>query len=103
MSMIIVVAGYAYYRTQDYLNGPQIMILSPQNGQILKQSLLAIEGQTKNIADITLNDRKIFIDKDGIFTENILLHRGYNVITIKVADKFKKNITKKIKVIYQET
>ena len=101
--MIIVVAGYVYYRTQDYLNGPQIIVSSPQNGQTTQQPLSTIEGQTKNISTIMLNDRKIFIDKNGIFTEEILLHRGYNIITLEAADKFNKSVTKKIEIVYQET
>ena len=99
----ITVLGYAYFRTQDYLGGPQITILTPQNGITTREPLLTIQGQTKNIADITLNDRKIFIDKNGIFTEKILLHCGYNIITIEAADKFKKTVEKKLQIVYQET
>ena len=96
------ILGYAYFRTQDYLNGPQVTILTPQNGETTDNPLLIIQGQTKSITDITLNDRKIFIDKEGVFTEEVLLHSGYNIITVEATDKFNKNIKKRIEVVYQE-
>ena len=101
--MVLVVFGYSYFRAQDYLNGPQITVLAPQNGQTTYDPLLTIRGQTKNIADITLNDRKIFTDKKGVFTEEILLHSGYNIIIVEAADKFNKRVKKRIEIVYQET
>ena len=103
MLVTTTILGYAYFRTQDYLNGPQVIILAPQNGETTHAPLLTIQGQTKNIADISLNDRKIFTDKEGLFTEEILLHSGYNIITIMATDKFNKDVKKRIEVVYQET
>ncbi len=100
---VLIILGYAYFRTQDYLGGPQVTILTPQNGETTHDPLLTIQGQTKNIADITLNDRKIFTDKKGIFKEEILLHCGYNIITVTATDKFNKEIKKRIEIVYQET
>ena len=100
--IILTIFGYSYFRAQDYLNGPQVLILNPQNGKTINTPLLAVTGQTKNIADITLNDRKIFTDKAGVFKEEILLHTGYNIINIEAADKFNKSVKKRIEVVYQE-
>ena len=100
--IILTIFGYSYFRAEDYLNGPQVTIFTPQNGRTVDTPLLAITGQTKNIADITLNDRKIFTDKEGFFTEEILLHSGYNIINVEASDKFNKNIKKRIEVVYQE-
>ena len=103
MLVTITILGYSYFRTQDYLNGPQITILTPQNGETVHDPLLTIQGQTKNIADIMLNNRKIFTDKKGIFKEELLLHSGYNIITIEATDKFNKDLKKRIEIVYQET
>ena len=103
MLVTTTILGYAYFRTQDYLGGPQVTILTPQNGETTHNPLLTIQGQTKNIADITLNDRKIFINKEGLFMEEILLYPGYNIINIKATDKFNKGVKKRIEVVYQET
>lgn len=99
---VIAILGYAYYRTQDYLAGPQIIVSSPLNNQTVTNPLLTIQGQTKNVTNITLNDRKIFINKKNVFAEQIFLQPGYNVIKIEVMDKFKKRVTKKIKIVYKE-
>ncbi len=103
LCVVIVIFGYSYFRFQDYLNGPQITILNPQNGELTQNSLLIVQGQTKNISDMAMNGRKIFTDKDGIFTEKILLLPGHNIITVEATDKFKKILKKRIEIIYQET
>jgi len=100
--MALIIAGYSYFRTQDYINGPQVAIALPQNIQTVHDPLFKIEGQTKNIADITLDDRKIFTDKKGTFIEEILIHPGYNIIIIEAKDKFNKIIKKRIEVVLQE-
>jgi len=99
---VIAVLGYTYYRTRDYLIGPQINITSPLNNQTVINPMLPIQGKTKNVTDLTLNDRKIFVDKQNIFTEQLLLQPGYNVIKIVAIDKFKKSVVKKIEIVYQE-
>jgi hypothetical protein len=47
-----------------------------------------------------LNDRQIFVDKDGTFNEELLLSPGYNVWTIQAKDKFGRIVTKKIELVF---
>ena len=100
--VIIAVLGYAYFRTQDYLNGPQISITSPINGQTVTDPLLTVSGITEHVTAIYLNDRKIFIDKDNVFQEELLLYPGYNIITIWAVDRFDKRVEKQLKIVYQK-
>ena len=55
----------------------------------------------KNIKDISLNDRKIFIDEQGNFKEQLLLSYGYNVFKIKANDKFGRSVEKIVEIIYK--
>jgi len=81
--------------------GPQITISSPLNGSLASSSLIEIIGVAKNIKEISLNDRKIFIDEKGNFKEKVLLSYGYNVIVIKASDKFDSKTEKVLEVIYK--
>ena len=92
---------YTVYEIQRVLFGPRIEVLSPKNGSLVSDSLTEVSGIAKNIKDISLDDRKIFIDEQGNFKEQVLLSYGYNAIVIKASDKFGRNTEKIIEVIYK--
>ena len=92
---------YTAYEIQRVAFGPKIEILSPKNGALATSSLTEIIGLAKNIKDISLNDRKIFIDEAGNFKEKLLLSPGYNSIIIKANDKFNRKTEKVIELIYK--
>jgi hypothetical protein len=99
--VIISLLGYTAYEIQKIISGPRITVLSPKNGIIISDPLVEISGIAENIKDISLNDRKIFIDEQGNFKEKLLLFYGYNVFVIKASDKFGKNTEKMIEVVYK--
>ena len=99
--LLICLFGYTIYEIQKLVFGPRIQITSPQNGSLLSNSLTEISGVAKNIQNISLNDRKIYIDEQGNFKEKMLLSYGYNAITIKANDKFNRNTEKIVEVIYK--
>jgi len=86
--LILGFAFYGLYKAKGFLSGPQIIINEPQNGQAFQGSYIKVAGQAKNIASIFLNGKPIFIDETGLFDENLLLARGYNIMEVKVVDKF---------------
>lgn len=99
--ILLFIFGYTGYEIQKMVFGPRIEILSPKNGALASSSLIQILGIAKNITNISLNDRKIFIDEQGNFREDLLLSYGYNTLTIKASDKFGRNTEKIIEVIYK--
>lgn len=103
MSVVIVVilgvAGYCYHQSSRLIDGPQVTIISPLNGSSSSSPLTEIVGIAKNISKITLNDRQIFIDDNGNFSERLLLSDGYNILKIDAQDKFGKKTEKKIEIV----
>ena len=102
--IIVVVSGilgYAYLRTQDLLQGPQVFIFSPQSGDTVDEALVVIEGKTQNIGSITLNGKEIITDEKGNIREERLLIYGYNIFEIKARDKFGKETTKTLELVYK--
>ena|SRR3989338_8164398 len=105
IALIILCAGgiiiYAYYQMRDFLNGPSIVITEPSDGQTIHEEFVTISGNAQRISGITLNDRKIFTDENGIFTEKVALFPGYNEIEISVKDRFDREERKLLKVVYR--
>lgn len=101
-TIAIVVITYTYYKTRDMSRGPTITITSPVNGSSVYSSLVKIKGTADNISHLSMNDRKIFTDESGEFTEELLLSSGYNIISIKANDKFERSIEKTLELVYKK-
>lgn len=87
---------YGLYESYKLLSGPKLNILEPQNGAVFEKNLIDVKGTAKNVAFLSLNDRPIFVDKQGNFNEKILLLPGYNIMTLKGEDRFKKKVEKQM-------
>lgn len=99
--LLILVLGYTGYEIHKVVFGPRILVTYPQNGALLSTPTLEITGVASNIKDISLDDRKIFIDEQGNFTEEVLLSYGYNTIVLRATDKFDRKTEKVLEVIYK--
>jgi len=100
--LAIVIIGYSLFQAQKILAGPVIEITTPQNGATYNSTLIEIDGRAENIAYLNLDDRKIFTDKDGNFSEKLLLSPGYNVVKLDAWDKFGKQTEKKLELVLKE-
>lgn len=97
----ILIVGYFIFNFRIFIAGPEIIVTSPQNGEVSDKELVEITGKAENVNFISINDRSIFLDGEGNFKEFLLLSSGYNIIVIKAKDKFERSISKKLEVIYQ--
>lgn len=99
---LFLILGYSFYQSRNLLAGPIITINEPENGSTSEEQLIKISGAAKNIKKITLDDRPIFIDEAGNFSEKLLLSEGYNIIKISAWDKFGKKVEKTLELVYRE-
>jgi len=105
VAFLIIGSGiiwYIYYQSKNFINGPEIEIISPENGATLIDPLVTIEGTAERISRLELNGKQIFINENNHFSEKLLLLNGYNIITIKAFDKFKREIQKQIEITLKE-
>ncbi|MBI2618339.1 hypothetical protein HYW58_02725 [Candidatus Kaiserbacteria bacterium] len=98
--LLLGILGYTYFQMHNLVIGPVITIKTPQNGATLFASLTEVVGTTKNISEITINDRRIFIDETGVFKEKLLLSPGYNIITLHAKDKFGRTTNRTLELVY---
>lgn len=102
LSIITIVLGYAFFTFKDYIDGPKIIIDEPINGSMISTSTVMIKGRVLHIQDVTINSKPILIDKQGNFTQTLLLFPGYNVSVISAKDKFNRTIEYKLELVYQD-
>lgn len=98
--LFVFIGAFAYSKMSFILRGVQIEAMIEHDGN---SSLATIKGNAKNATYITLNGREIFIDREGNFSEPVVLIPGFSVITIDTQDKFGKTDEKKFQLVYKET
>jgi hypothetical protein len=98
--IVIVIVGYSFYQTKNMIYGPVLVISYPSSGMTMKDSLVEVRGFVKNASYITMNDNQIFVDEEGNFKEKILLSDGYNVIELSIKDKFEREKTEILELMY---
>ena len=62
--------------------------------------LVTVAGTATNIARISLDDRQIFVDKQGNFSEKLLVPPGYTIIKLAAQDKFGRTTEKLVALNY---
>lgn len=99
---LLLILGYSFYQSINLVRGPVITISEPENGSNVPEQLVKIAGSAKNINKISLDDRPIYIDETGSFSEKLLLSDGYNIVKISAWDKFGKKTEKTLELVYRE-
>ncbi len=100
--VVTAIAGYSYFQSRNLIRGPLVSLSMLPTGSTVASALVAVKGTASNISFISLNDRQIFVDKDGKFNEELLLSPGYNMWTIQAKDKFGRIVTKKIELVFNK-
>lgn len=101
--MFLFMTFYGFYNARGMIMGPTIDVYSPSSENLeTNDKIIKIKGEAKNISAITINERSILVDTEGVFEEKILLSPGSNIIELKAKDRFKNEVKKLIKVYYVE-
>lgn len=98
--LVILILGYGLFQARNLILGPEITVLTPTNGENLSNPLIIVSGSATNITLISLNDRQIFVDKQGNFSEKLLVPPGYTIIKLAAQDKFGRTTKKLIELNY---
>jgi hypothetical protein len=100
---VFLLVSYGIFNARNLIIGPTIEIFSPAKDMETGENVLTINGRAKNITFISLNEKPIFVNKEGLFEEKLLLSPGSNTIEIKARDRFKKETLKTIKIYYKQS
>jgi len=98
----LLIFFFVFFFLKQYLSfssAPPLEISSPLEGQTFNEKVL-VAGKTDKDATIKIDGTLITISENGNFSEEIVLPRGENVITVEAANRAgKKNIVnRKVKV-----
>ncbi|MEX2014055.1 MAG: hypothetical protein WD896_01735 [Parcubacteria group bacterium] len=97
--LFFLLVTYSSYQARALIIGPRIWITSPEDGSILGSETVILEGQSKNIAWISLNGRQIFTDENGEWSEKLLVSPGTSIMTVRARDRFGRETEERIQII----
>jgi hypothetical protein len=96
-SLAILVLGFAMFvgrGVYPYIHGPNIIIDTISNGATLTDPMVRISGTALYTKQLLVSGRSLALATDGSFDETILLHPGYNTISVIGQDQFGKTSSK---------
>jgi len=96
ISLFAVIIVFGYEKMSFVWKGVEINAEIEEMGN---SPLATIKGVASKATYLTLNGREIFIDKEGNFSESIVVLPGFSVITLNARDKFGKTALKKFEIV----
>lgn len=90
ITVFVIILAYAVWNGRNLILGPSLKVLSPFPGEEISGNPVTVRGLAKNVSFISLNNKQIFVDKSGHFSEEVLLLPGINIIHINGKDRFGK-------------
>lgn len=105
---LLSISAFTVFELRKIISGPKLTLMCGNEKNIdascayiqSDANIYKLTGKTKNVSDIIIGDRKIYIDVTGDFQEDILLYPGINLITIKSLDRFGKEVKKEVSIYY---
>ena len=85
-ALILMVLVFAGSRIVPIIRGSKVRLDSlPQNTEVTNP-LISLSGKTVDTRKLTINGTDVALSPTGSFKQSILLHPGYNTITIDASD-----------------
>ena len=85
-----------------YVHGPSISVNSISNGAVVTDPAIRISGTATHTKELLVGGRSLALSTDGSFDETILLHPGYNIISIIGTDRFGKSASRDYAIVLND-
>jgi hypothetical protein len=96
---ILGTLGYIIWQVSSINKTPSLEIFSPQDRQIIKDSIVSVSGHTDPGMSLAINQQNIFVDNQGNFKTDIGVDNGPKQLLFSAQNKFDKSTTKTITII----
>jgi len=102
IASVLLLISYGIFNARNLIMGPTIEVFNPAKDMETTKNVITVKGRVQNATFISLNQKPIFVDTEGLFEEKLLLSPGSNIIEIKARDRFKNEIQKTLKIYYMQ-
>lgn len=85
--VILVVLIYLTRQYFLFLSPPALEVVSPKEGEVVKQKEVRVVGKTSPNASVTVNNQPILIEDSGDFVVNLEIFEGTSEITVSATSR----------------
>ncbi len=79
---------------------PYLLVMNPRSTAIVNESMIMLQGETEQGADITLQGQSITVSDDGTFETLLRLTQGMNEFTVEALDGAGNSTTQEMSITY---
>lgn len=97
--VIFAILGYIVFSVRQITTPPNLLISSPSEDTIIKESKVEIIGKTDEGSTLEINNQAVLLDDRGNFNQQVKLNPGLNTFEIKATNRLKKETTKKLQIL----
>ena len=94
----IMLSFYLFKNLNNFVSNPELLIMNPAADSVINDTKVLVKGKTDVGNDLFINNQQVLVDDEGIFSENIILREGKNVIMVKSINQFNKEVTESISI-----
>jgi hypothetical protein len=80
--------GLVVYNVKDMLFGTQFTVNAAQDGSTVTESFVPISGSAQHAKQISINGRIVGVDRQGNFSDGVILSPGYNIVEVEETNQF---------------
>lgn len=99
--LICLFVSFLGYQFFLFLGPPKLQVTIPLEDEVVRESVVKVEGRSDNDAVVYLNEELISLDEEGNFTELVNLVPGENLIRIEAVSRRGKKSVIERKIYYQ--
>lgn len=99
IAFFVLIALYALFQARFLILGPRVSIDTPRDNSAVDAGTITISGTAKNVSFLSLDDRRIYTDKDGHWQEKLVMQKGVNIIKLTAKDRFGRETEKLLRVV----
>lgn len=96
----VALFGFTLFQFRKIIEGPAIAAINVEDGQIVYSDTYMLEAEIHNAAFIYLNGRQVYTNKESVLREQLILFEGYNLIELRVNDKFNRQQVRTYRLVY---
>ncbi len=101
IAFVVVLVGYSVFEMKSALFGVRIKLENASETVArVSDPLFPLSGLVAHAETFTINGRMVPIDQEGRFSDDIVLAEGYNKIELAARDRFGKEDTVELSVVF---
>ena len=83
----LMILGYLGFQYSDFVSAPNLEVLQPGEGEIVKVSSVKVVGVTDADTSVTVNNQPVLVEEDGNFEVEIAVSTNTQEIVVKAKSR----------------